>query len=223
MARKRTELRRYTNALTLVDLLQNRRLSLLNPDTWYDQNDAFGLREYARLKGGGTAFAMCFAQGAEQANHWQIFSGDNHGVCVLFDKKSLLNQFDEQAKSKNLTHRRVIYSNIKEIKQRENLLIEDVPFLKRSCFRTEREYRVVVWQEDLANQKKLDIPISLSCISRIVFGPKMPLSLAQSLREVCRSIDGCKDINFRKSRLDNNEAWASAVAEKIQASGIGHN
>ena len=83
-----TFLRRYTDALSLIDILNNKRLSLLSPAHWYDQNDAFGLELYRKRIGAGRVYALCFTDATETGHHWQLFAGQNHGVCIIFDQKN---------------------------------------------------------------------------------------------------------------------------------------
>lgn len=206
-------LRRYTNVLSLLDLLQHRRLTLLDPSTWFDKNDALGLRRYAELRGEGSVYAACFAQGYEQAHHWQIFAGHSHGLAIVFDKEALLGNVDKHAPQESILHKPVIYENLTEVRSRDPIALHDLPFLKRDTFKAEDEYRIVAWEDDLFWTEGLyRIPIDLACVSRIVLGPEMPDSLADSLREICSNIDGCGDIRFTKSKLVNNASWAEAIS-----------
>ena len=42
--------RRYTNLAAVVHLLHAKAVTLLNPATWDDRNDAYYMAEYKRLK-----------------------------------------------------------------------------------------------------------------------------------------------------------------------------
>lgn len=61
-----TYLRRYTDVLSLLDMLKHNRLSLLSPATWFDQNDTFGLKEYGKRLGDESVFALCMTEGPER-------------------------------------------------------------------------------------------------------------------------------------------------------------
>ncbi|MEA1617590.1 DUF2971 domain-containing protein [Erythrobacter sp. T5W1-R] len=208
-------LRRYTNALSLLDILRHQRLTLLNPSRWYDQNDALGLKSYGRHFDNMSVFAACFAEGAEQAHHWQIFAGDAHGVAIIFNKDRLLQIFDALKDFYEIRHGPVLYCNLKQLRDRSPIPIEQLPFLKRETFKAEEEYRVVALDNAIFGTELMHIPIRLDCIERVVLGPGMPDSLAKSLREISIDLEGCSEMNFSKSRLVNNESWAEALSEAL--------
>lgn len=208
-------LRRYTTALALLDLLNHKRLTLLNPARWYDQNDALGLRRYSQLVGEGAVFAACFAEGSEQAHHWQIFAGDAHGVAIIFDKERLLSAFDVAAERESILHGPVQYKSLKDVREMAPIEKDILPFLKRDTFKAENEYRVVAWEIKFLAGQSYHIPINLGCIERVVLGPSMPDSLGNSLREIATRIDGCTNIKFTKSGMVNDASWAKAISEGL--------
>jgi hypothetical protein len=207
-------LRRYTNVLSLLDILRHKRLTLLNPARWYDQNDALGLKRYAKFHD-NMVFAACFAEGPEQAHHWQIFAGDSHGVAVIFNKDFLLQTLDTVNELYFLRHGPVIYCNLKQLAEKRPLSIEQLPFLKRDTFKSEEEYRIVALDHAMFGSELMHIPIHIRCIERVVFGPSMPDSLARSLKDIAAEFDGCSDLPFSKSRLVNNASWADALAKAL--------
>lgn len=210
-------LRRYTNVLSLLDMLRFRRLTLLNPARWFDQNDALGLRSYSQLRGRGSVYAACFAQGYEQAHHWQIFAGDNHGLAIVFNRRRILEEIDRFAVSNDILHGPVQYHNLTEIREMDPIPLDTLPFLKRDTFKSEQEYRVVAWEEEFAADVSFAIPIGLEVIDRIVMGPSMPDALARSLKEIAQELDGCAGLAFSKSRLVNNESWAEAIEDGLKS------
>ena len=212
----RATLRRYTNVLALLDILRHKRITLLDPAKWYDQNDALGLRQYSKLKGKGLVYAACFAEGYEQAHHWQIFAGDSHGVAIVFDKDKLIKAFDRRAEIFDIIQGPVQYKNLAEVRAMQPISITDLPFLKRDTFKAEQEYRVVAWEEDWLADPTHKIPIKLDCIERVVLGPSMPMALAESLKDIAIELDGCAEIPFAKSRLVNNASWASAISDGLK-------
>ena len=82
--------RRYTNLAAVVHLLHAKAVTLLNPATWDDRNDAYYMAEYKRLKQAKTVLALCFAETTETYHHWRVFSHGADGVCIEFDKDRLL-------------------------------------------------------------------------------------------------------------------------------------
>ena len=112
-----------------------------------------------------------------------------------------------------IRHGPVLYCNLKQLRDRSPIPIEQLPFLKRETFKAEEEYRVVALDNAIFGSELMHIRISLECIERVVLGPSMPDSLAKSLREISIELEGCSEINFSKSRLVNNESWAKALSE----------
>ncbi|WP_114520676.1 DUF2971 domain-containing protein [Altererythrobacter sp. ZODW24] len=216
MAKSSGTLRRYTNVLSLLDILNKGRLTLLSPDKWYDQNDAFGLKRYAELPGKGATYALCFAEGSEQAHHWQIFAGDSHGVAVIFDKAKLLKSFERFKHSSEIMHGAVQYRNLTQMNAMGHILPEQLPFLKRDAFAAEEEYRVIAWKDASLDTGSYQIPIDLSSIAHIFYGPNMPEALAVNLKEIVRELNGCTDITFSKSKVVNNASWEKAISKGLR-------
>lgn len=81
-------LRRYTNLAATLHVLQNSCLTLLNPGTWEDRNDAFFMSEFKR-RGAQSVLALCFAEVAETYHHWRVFSHGSDGVCLEFNRPKL--------------------------------------------------------------------------------------------------------------------------------------
>ncbi|MFI8664826.1 hypothetical protein ACIGGE_00165 [Qipengyuania sp. NPDC077410] len=209
-------LRRYTNVLSLLDMLKSEKLTLLPPTRWFDQNDALGLKAYSDLRGKGSVYALCFAEGYEQAHHWQIFASGTHGVAIQFAKEKLVVDLERAKTYDEVVHGPVEYRNLKQIRELGNIPLGDLPFLKRDTFKAEQEYRIVAWSDEFFALDTYRIPISLSSIDRIVLGPGMPDTLAQSLREIATALPGCSDLRFTKSRLVNNKSWAEVINSGVE-------
>lgn len=209
-----TILRRYTDVLSLLDILRHNRLTLLSPSRWYDQNDALGLKQYSARKGRGEAFALCLAEGKEQAHHWQIFAGHSHGLCIQFDRDEFIAFFRTKSNFPIL-HGPVVYCNLTQIREMNAIETDVLPFLKRDTFEAEKEYRVVAWDDDLFDERSYTIRMPAKMIKKVTLGPTMPDTLADTLREIACKLNGCADIPFAHSRLVNNAAWARAIAEGL--------
>jgi hypothetical protein len=211
-------LRRYTNVLSLLGILHHGRLTLLSPSQWYDQNDALGLRQYSKLRGRGSVYALCLAEGYEQAHHWQIFAGHAHGLCIQFDKDEFLSHLDAFVHRADILHGPVQYKNLSQLRALAPVALNDLPFLKRDTFRAEEEYRVVAWEDEILALDAYTIPMPAGLIRKVTLGPAMPDKLAETLHEITQTLDGCSEIAFAKSRLVNNASWAKALAEAIGSS-----
>ena len=202
-------LRRYTDVLSLLDILRHNRLTLLSPSRWFDQTDALGLSQYGTRKGEGSVYALCLAQGKERSHHWQLFSGHNHGLCIQFDKREfvdLLNSRDD------IVHGPVIYQSLEQVRQRNVIDSDVLPFLKRDAFKAEEEYRIVAWVDELVAGLTYEVPMPASMIKRVTLGPTVPHKLATTLKDIAREQEGCDKIPFSLSRLVSNESWNAVIA-----------
>ena len=46
--------------------------------------------EYRRRSKAKTVLALCFAESSDAFHHWRVFASGLDGVCIEFDKESLL-------------------------------------------------------------------------------------------------------------------------------------
>ena len=207
-------LRRFTNVLALLDIIKKRRLTLLNPTRWYDRNDALGLEMYSKLKGVGSVYAMCFAIGREQAHHWQLFSGTDHGVCIRFDRDELAAHLD--GLNSPVLHRPIQYRNLKQIASQTPIDLDTLPFLKRDTFEAECEYRIVAWEDEIFAGPTYSIPLPPRLVKQVIMGPTMPRSAAEMLRDLAREDPEWKDVRFSISYLVNNNSWAEAIETAVK-------
>ncbi|MBT9571470.1 hypothetical protein [Brevundimonas sp. TSRC1-1] len=204
-----TYLRRYTDVLSLLDMLKHNRLTLLSPDTWFDRNDSYGLREYGKRRGAGEVYALCMTAGPETGHHWQLFAGSSHGVCVHFDLDEFRLHLDSL--ERDILHGPMRYLNLTQVRDLSPIPDDDLPFLKRVTFEAESEYRVVAWEEDLFAGVTYALPMPARLIKKVTLGPLMPRSLAMTLKDIACEFVGCEEINFTHSRVHNNESWRAAI------------
>lgn len=200
--------RRYTNLAAAIHLLQTKCITLLNPATWDDKNDAYFMAEYKRILGLDTVLALCFAETDETYHHWRVFSHGSDGVCIEFDKAMLLKSFEN---SPSIKQGNVDYKLVKALAQRSAIDVEKLPFLKRKPYAPECEYRVVYIDNDKSLEFK-DFPINVASIRRITLSPWMSKALAGSVQKALRGIDGCSMIKISRSTLISNDEWKSLTA-----------
>src|SRR4051794_4201784 len=81
---------RYTSLPVLLDLLKNKRLVLLSPASWEDQNDSEVMSEYQQRRGVENVLAACFCQGDETVHNWRTFADGISGCRIRFDGEKLL-------------------------------------------------------------------------------------------------------------------------------------
>lgn len=204
-ARPRTEFRKYTSLAVAIDMLQNRQITLLNPSTWDDRNDAHFLAEYKDIIGATNVFASCFAEVKETYHHWRIFSHGADGVCVEFHKDRLLATFEGDPRIRKGP---VVYKWIDDLRRREHLDPEELPFLKRKPFEPETEFRVVYIDRETEEPSAI-YELDLAAVKRITLSPWMPPPLRGAVAKTLKSIEGCKKLKVSRSTLVGNSEWQS--------------
>lgn len=197
-------LKRYTELPFLIDMLVTKEMTLLNPDTWDDRNDCFYIKQYAKIKGLKSTYALCLTEASETYHHWKIFSSGSSGIYVEFNRDKLLISLENKA---YLQTKSVEYKKITELRK-INPEPNELPFLKRIVFIDEQEFRLFVGSDtDLG--PVLRLKFDLSSINRIVLSPWLPESVAAHVKLVIKNISGCSNIKVYRSTLVENEDWKS--------------
>lgn len=203
-------LRRYTTTPALLRILRKKEITLLDPMKWDDSNDAYSMRVFKERQNLKTLLALCFTETAETYHHWHVFAGDPGGVCIIFNKAMLLEQFD---KSKGFDCGSVDYKTIEELRSQRPSVTE-LPFIKRAGYSDEREFRII-YKDRTKEMASKDVRIPIKCIQKIWINPWMPDPLVQSFRETISSIEGCERLHkyvFRSTLVGNDE-WKELVSE----------
>jgi hypothetical protein len=198
-----TTFRRYTNLAAAIHLLQKRKITLLDPTTWDDRNDAYFMSEYKRRANLASVLALCFAEKNETYHHWRVFSHGSDGVCIEFDKEGLLGAFNHDG---SVRHGVMKYILLKQANRMADFDIEQLPFLKRWPYGDEAEYRAVYVDRNFPKPFH-DVPISLGHIKSITLSPWLPAPLAESVKGTLKAIYGCSRIRIHQSTLIENPDW----------------
>jgi Protein of unknown function (DUF2971) len=200
--------RRYTNLAATIHLLKDKSITLLNPATWDDKNDAYFMAEYKRYKEAKSVLALCFAETNETYHHWRVFSNGPDGVCIEFYKDKLLSTFEGD---QQIVSGYVQYKWLKDIKMMKSVKVDELPFLKRYPYEEEHEYRVVYVDTEDAKEYQ-DYAIEIEWIKRITLSPWISQTLTGSVRHTLRSIEGCSGLKIRRSTLVGNDNWKKLTA-----------
>lgn len=203
-AKPPTYLRRYTDLPALLHMLASSQITLLDPKSWDDLNDAYYLSHYKERKQLKSVLALCFSQVPETYHHWHVFSKGPAGVCIVFDGAALLDALKEQP---GVSTRTVEYLTLNEAKKHQ-LILQKLPFLKRTGFKPEGEFRIV-FESKTEDRTDLNISIKLSCLRRVLLSPWLHENLSKSTIKSIRSIEGCKKLKVSRSTLISNEQWKS--------------
>jgi hypothetical protein len=202
------DFRRYTNLAALIHILRTKELTLLNPATWEDRNDAYFMSEYKRQIRAKTVLAVCFAETKETFHHWKVFSGGSDGVCIVFRKDDLL---AELSKDPKIYMRAVAYKSLAELKTAANVKVADLPFTKRFAYEDEKEFRVV-YADDLEEIQFKNFQIKFHWIDRVIFSPWFSKNLRKAVGDTLRTIDGCSKLKLMHSTVIDNETWKKVAS-----------
>lgn len=193
---------RYTELPALIHLLTERRLTLLDPQSWDDTNDSYFLALYKKQEKLETVLALCFSMDQETYHQWRVFAPGSGGVCIRFNRAPLI-----QAAMANGDVRasEVTYLQLDEMREKK-LRTTELPFLKRHAFKHESEYRML-YTSKKASHLTVGFDVQLTCINRITLSPWLNKSLAEHMKKFLRSIKGCEGLEILRSTLIGNEEW----------------
>ena len=195
-------LRRYTQLPSLIYILSEKKLTLLDPGSWDDKNDSHFLEQYKSKRGLKTVLALCFSMAPETYHHWSVFAEGSAGVCIQFKRDNLLAAIEG--------HNGARYSEVNYLLLRtakgKKLKIKDLPFTKRYPFGDEQELRII-YESKKERKSSHNIPIPLSSISRISLSPWLPEAIKEHVKNTLWAIKGCSDLEISRSTLISNETW----------------
>lgn len=103
------------------------------------------------------------------------------------------------------------YLNLTQVRDLKPIENGVLPFLKRETFKSENEYRLVAFEEEVFAGETYRITMPVSLIKWVTFGPRMPKQLAETLKDVAYGVEGCDGIAWAISRVHNNESWRKAM------------
>jgi hypothetical protein len=203
-------LSRYTSLPIALDVLVQKRITLLSPETWEDRNDAYFLERYREEMKLQSVLAICFSRHRETFHHWRVFSSGASGVCIEFDN-SLLQSI---ANKQGYRHGNVEYHWIKDFRindlRKDTPEVDKWPFLKRKPFEDEREYRII-FESKTEGLRAHPITISLASIRKVTLSPWLPEAVATSVEDIIQSIRGCAGLNVSRSSLLDNAGWRAVI------------
>ncbi|OOQ61910.1 DUF2971 domain-containing protein [Mucilaginibacter pedocola] len=201
--RKIKRLNRFTTLPVLLDLLQRKKLTLLNPKLWDDKNDSEVILAYKEKKNIKNLFAVCLSHGDETIHHWKTFSDGTSGCLIEFNAEKLFEIID---KVDNLKHGKVIYRKLSDVEKADSPIdVDKMPFTKRWPYRCEEEYRIIV--ESNTDETFFEIDIPLDVIKRITISQHMPEPIYATLKNHLKGLRGDPKSRINRSTLYENKRW----------------
>jgi hypothetical protein len=199
----KNKLNRFTTLPVLLDILINRRLVLLDPESWPDRNDSKTLVDYKKRQNLEKLFALCFAECSETIHHWNSYADGISGCCIEFNKEKLKKHLSNFA---GLRFESVDYKTFEQLESgcRDD---QQTPFTKRWAYHIEDEFRVI-WESKKSNLDCYIIDgIDLEIIQKITFSQKMPEPIFQTVQS---HLVNCFHISKEKinhSTILENQVW----------------
>ncbi len=203
MPRSKDILRRYTSFKSLLDIIQNKCLTLLDHSKWDDVNDKNCMTAYVRASGFNNCLALCFCNRLDIYHHWKIFAGGYDGVCIEFWKDRLTRAADKYG----LRHGPMEYvplRDIEKVTEKRKPDVSRLPFMKRTAFRFEKEYRFIYGSETDEVEKR--VPISLDAIYSVIVNPWVDFPGYELIERKIMDLSGGR-IPVSQSRMINHEKW----------------
>lgn len=191
-------LSRFTTIPVLIDMLESRRIVLLDPDRWEDRNDSRILAHYREQKRIPSLLAVCFSCGDETIHHWNTYAPGISGCCIEFKAGRILERAQTIA---GLRHGRVAYRKITNISD-GSVDLDDIPFIKRWPYRIEEEYRIIY----AGDRTQVAIDLDIDDIRRITLSGRIPAPVFNSVKQHLQGmIRGDRRIN--RSTICENTVW----------------
>lgn len=139
---------------------------------------------------------------AETYHHWRVFSHGTGGACIQFKREPFL---DAISKVEGLRAKHINYKTITALRT-TSLVLDELPYLKRSAFGNEGEFRLF-YASTTKGPPTYRIPIPLSCVDRIILSPWLPKTVADLVKRTLKAIPGCSRVRIYRSTLVENEEW----------------
>jgi hypothetical protein len=197
-----SKLNRFTTLPILLDMLERKKLTLLNPKLWEDRNDSEIILDYKKRKGIENLFALCFSHDDETIHHWKTYSNGPSGCVIEFDAKKLLTILN---KIPNLRHGKVDYKKINDVSAKKKIEIDAIPFTKRWPYRCEEEYRIIYETNEKMDFFEIDIPLNI--IRKVTISQQMPEQIYTTIKGYLKGASKDPDSRISRSTLYENKIW----------------
>jgi len=197
--------KRYTQLPFALDILESSKLTLLNPASWDDRNDAAFLDSYRAGIGAKSIYALCLTMASAAYHHWKIYAESDSGVCIHLAEAPLRSW----ASRNDIEMFGVCYFSLAKARSATVQKV-DLPRLKRHVFEDESELRMIYKSADPQDFTR-SFKFPLEAIVEIELNPWLPESVFESIRSIISRIDGCKNIPVTQSHMLTNVEWRNLL------------
>lgn len=195
---------RYTALPSLFDLLQNSRLTLLDPEGWSDRNDVFYLKQFQSRREARSVLALCFTDASETFHHWNVYANGASGVRIHFNREALLGSLGKLKDEGKILYGSVDYIPLNDARTPD---VSQLPFLKRYPYRDEKEFRIIYIDQGQEVQSKY-IPLDPldKVVNRVTLSPALPKELTETIKSAIRQCAGW-DVPVSRTTIFDNTRW----------------
>lgn len=214
MAKAKSQwLKKYTKLEYLQLILKTRHLHLGNPKCWPDKNDSKLIQLYSAASGAFAMRATCLTAAADRFHFWAIFGECEKGVCLWFDKMSLLGDIGND---QSLVAEKAQYRSPDGLRKLERRL---VPFAKREQYKDECEFRIlrVKPAQHVAADK---FEFSASSLKRIYLNPWLSRDAVEQEKAKISKLLGSdfRHVKVFQNRTLRQKSWIEAAKDALSTS-----
>lgn len=199
-------LKRYTELPYLLHMLRQQKMTLLNPTSWADRNDAYFLRRYLERRNLQSVLVMCLSSSAATYHHWHVFAPSASGVRIEF--------YDDRFRAWASNIRDARLESVRYVKLEDELLAQikpdELPFVKRHAFRHEHEVRLIVERAE-ERIPFLDIPFDYGMIKEVILSPWLARPAASSIKDAIRAAAPGSKFNIRRTSMLESKVFMAAA------------
>lgn len=203
------KLNHFTKFDGLKMILEN-GLRFSDFSNWEDINDQKLMTLYKDAKGYKTLLAVCFCLSSETIYHWMYFDAD---CCIQFNRYKLLQKVKDIYEC---VYGDVSYYTLPELNS-TNVIVEDLPFLKRVPFRIEEEFRILYQSYESKDEYTIKDVIPL--IDKITLRTKTEKEFEYKKKELEKlfpEIEKDRRIVINRSTLLKNDEWINKANDIVK-------
>ncbi|WP_417268120.1 DUF2971 domain-containing protein [Celeribacter baekdonensis] len=204
-------LHRYTSFSSLVHMLLNKQITLLDPQGWDDRNDAYFLEAYRKKVTAEKVYALCFTEAQQKYHHWSVFASGAEGVCISFYKEKLI---QAASSADGFEFKKVKYIGARDAEKDVPFDDDGLKFTKNLRYSDEKEWRLVYTDRN-GLARNPTVPFELEIIERITISPWLAKPLITSVRSTIKLIPECSRLKVNRSTLVDYKDWKSIADRSI--------